>query len=148
MPTIYMTRGLPGSGKSTWAKAKAAESGALRWNNDEFCEMLTGRRYGRVDSKLLGQVRTQFIIAAVGRQADVIVDNTNLNPYTTKDVEATLSMLAQQAHGYVIINKLFPVTLEVAHERNARRDIPVPTDVIDNMHRKWILGGHWPELDV
>lgn len=142
MLTVTMCRGLVASGKSTWAKSQAAATGALRWNNDDYCEMLTGRRYGRVDGRLLAAQRRAFIHEASARRADIIIDNTNLNPYTTVEVEQAL------ATNYVLVDKFFPVALDVAQRRNDARDIPVPAHVIDNMHAKWIATGHWPQLDV
>ena len=42
MPKIILTRGIQGSGKSTWAKKWAEEDSEhrIRWNNDDFRRML------------------------------------------------------------------------------------------------------------
>lgn len=142
---IVMTRGLPGSGKSTWAKEFLAQQNErwYRWNNDDFCEMLTGVRFGRVNGKFLGQRRKGFILGAVRAGTNIILDNTNLNPYTTTEVEIVLEELRVECE---IENKFFPISLVDAIERDSRRDRPVGPDVILGMHSKWI--DKWPQLKV
>lgn len=146
MPKIIICRGLVASGKSTWARSEVVNTGALRWNNDDFCEMLTGRTYGRLDGALLSRFRTDFLVAAVESGADVIFDNTNLNPHTTREIELVLDGQPHAGVDYTIEDRFFPVPLEESHRRNALRDVPVPGKVIDMMHKRWIASGHWPEL--
>lgn len=148
MPSIIICRGLVASGKSTWARAEAANTGALRWNNDDFCEMMTGRRYGRIDGALLSRFRIDFLLSAVERGSDVIFDNTNLNPHTTREIELVLEGWKNGGEEYTIEDRFFPVPLEESHRRNSLRDVPVPANVIDTMHKRWIASGHWPQLKV
>lgn len=141
---IIMTRGLPGSGKSTWAKKFINDnSGYLRWNNDDFCYMLSGQIFGRVNGKLLSRSRKSFLVSAWRSGSNVVIDNTNLNPYTTREVKAVLDELSAD---YTIQNVFFPVSLQVAIERDRARDNPVGADVIVAMHDKWIQ--KWPALQV
>jgi predicted kinase len=57
-PTLHLTCGLPGSGKTTLARSLAAESGALRFTKDELVLALCGDLYDdavrdRVESALI-----------------------------------------------------------------------------------------------
>lgn len=86
MTTIYLTTGLPASGKSTWAKALVeARAGQLvRVNLDDIREMLGFGHTGPLEwSKELEQtalkVQDQAILGAVRLGKDVVVDNTHLN---------------------------------------------------------------------
>ena len=46
MSTVIFTKGLPASGKSTWAKAWAAEQpGRVRINSNDLRAMMGGERF-------------------------------------------------------------------------------------------------------
>jgi predicted kinase len=68
-PTLHLTCGLPGSGKTTLARRLAAESGALRFTKDELVLALGGDLYDdelrdRVEAAL---IELAFELLAVGR---------------------------------------------------------------------------------
>lgn len=140
-----MTRGLPASGKSTWAKqyVEYHDKPWYRWNNDDFCYMLTGKMFGRVDGKFLTQRRRGFILGAVRTGVNVILDNTNLNPYTTREVELVLDELGLDIE---IEEIFFPIALDEAIQRDAMREHSVGEEVIKSMYDKWI--DKWPQLKV
>lgn len=76
--TLYVTVGLPYSGKSTWAKKKAKEIGAAIVNPDAVRLALHGQRYAPqaeefVWSIVFCLVRSLFLAG----HTDVIVDATN-----------------------------------------------------------------------
>lgn len=75
--TIILTRGLPASGKSTWAKKMALETGAVRVNMDDIRGML-GLPFSKEAEELALKVQDQAILAAVKAGKDVIVDNTHI----------------------------------------------------------------------
>lgn len=81
LQTIFLMRGLPGSGKSTKAQEMlAANRFAIRVNKDKLREMLC---FGKYTPKIEGLVVEQeraITRAALSKGYDVIVDDTNLNP--------------------------------------------------------------------
>jgi predicted kinase len=79
MQTITLTRGLPASGKSTWAKAQVANSNGkiVRVNMDDIRSMLA-LPYSTYTEELALKVQDQAILAAVKAGRDVIVDNTHI----------------------------------------------------------------------
>jgi len=82
--TLYFLRGLPASGKTTWAKKKLADLNvggkklAVRTNKDEIRARL---RATGIDSetKVISR-ETELVTAALMSGKDVIVDNTHFKP--------------------------------------------------------------------
>ncbi|ANL66008.1 AAA ATPase domain-containing protein [Rhizobium phaseoli] len=79
MPTLYLTCGLPGSGKTSLAKIIEHEASALRLTGDDWMHKLypgistpeaeTGPCRGRVES-----LQWQIALRAIGLQCNVVVD--------------------------------------------------------------------------
>lgn len=137
---IILTRGLPGSGKSTWAIPFAKENDYLRWNNDEFTRMAADGDFDRVSYGLLTQMRRQFILNATSEQSRLIIDNTNLNPRTLQEVHDCIAI-----EGYEVEVKDFKVGLDECLRRNRERvDGRVPDKVIYGMVEKY--GHHYDWL--
>lgn len=79
---IILTRGIQGSGKSTWAKQWVAESPEtrVRFNNDDMrrsCSVymtFTNKR-----EKLITEMKKNFMASAMNIGFDIVADNMNLN---------------------------------------------------------------------
>ena len=84
MKTLYFLRGLPASGKTTWAKTRltALNSGgkiqAIRTNKDEIRARL--RRKGVNSESRVIRRETELVTKALKAGLDVIIDNTHFNP--------------------------------------------------------------------
>lgn len=81
MTKIILTRGLPASGKSTWAKAWVAAdpSSRLRVNRDDIRFQLYGKYWGEgVDENMVTKVEDAMVRAAVDAGKDVVIDATHL----------------------------------------------------------------------
>lgn len=93
MPTLYIMRGLPGSGKSTKAKEIAEKTGAFITSLDNMREYIAGSRdmwhskpaiFKKVGNAI-AQVQYSMIELHLSNGEDVIVDNMNLRiPYLKK----------------------------------------------------------------
>lgn len=78
---IIVTRGLPASGKSTWAKAWVAAdpSSRLRVNRDDIRQMLYGKYWGEgVDEAQVTKTEEALVTVAIKAGRDVVVDATHL----------------------------------------------------------------------
>lgn len=133
---IIMVRGLPASGKSTWAKQKMSELDMLRWNNDEFSYMATGIQgpasFHTMSGWLLRVARRDFYTACYAAGQSFIVDNTNLNPYTVEEVVESTGVYPE------IVD--FKTPVDECIRRDANREHSVGEDVILGMvDRYWRL---------
>ena len=81
---IYMTKGLPGSGKTTAAqKAMEQKRDMVRVGSDDLRKMLfnhSGGKFNKRDERFMLKVRDMIVQQAVANGTDVIVDATHLNP--------------------------------------------------------------------
>ncbi len=79
---IYIAMGLPGSGKSTWAKeeVKKSQGGIKRVNKDDLRAMLDISVWSKANEKFVLNVRDSIVNKALLDGLSVIVDDTNLHP--------------------------------------------------------------------
>jgi predicted kinase len=136
MAKLTITRGLPGSGKTTWAKA---QRDALRVNRDELRRMLHGGWTG--DDRAEKQVtRAQHatIEALLRAGGHVIADDTNL----AAKVVRTLTRVAEKAGAQVDVVDFTHVSLETCIQRDAERaeGEKVGEEVIRRMHERYLTG--------
>jgi predicted kinase len=81
MKTLYMTRGLPASGKTTAAKALiATQPGTKRFNKDDMRSMLDNGRWSKTNEEFVLTIRQCVVTGALGDGLHVIVDDTNFAP--------------------------------------------------------------------
>lgn len=87
MSTLTITRGLPGAGKTTWAKEIQAKHGSVRVNRDDLRRMLFGEAidYGDKQEKLVTQIQRDAIKASFKVGREVIADDTNLPPRRVRE---------------------------------------------------------------
>ncbi len=147
MTTLTATRGLPGSGKSTWTVQQLDSSapGTLaRCNRDSYRLMLHGRpRHG--DQVCEDQV-TIAQHAAIERLlragVDVIVDDTNLRQRNLRN----LAELAWRTGADFAVQDFTNVPLEECIRRDASRDghACVGEEVVRALHRKFLAGRALP----
>lgn len=135
MLEIIMLRGIPASGKSTWAKEQLTKYPGKykRINKDDLRAMLDNDQWSKENEEFVIELRDWVVWNGLARNFSIIVDDTNFNHEHEKVLrEIARSMRAQ----FRIID--FDVPLEVALERNAKRDKPVPEDVIQRMYKQYM----------
>lgn len=132
-PYIMFTRGIPGSGKSTWAhytaekfprgQVKTIALDDLRLAFDRA----TDHSAPRSAEDLVQDVQRHMVTTAVQAGHDVIVHNTHGSPKTP-------NMLRRETAGWatpVLVD--FTVDLDTAKQRDAARGRTVGADVIDKL---------------
>ncbi|MCA1799720.1 MAG: AAA family ATPase [Actinobacteria bacterium] len=143
---VYVTVGLPASGKSTWACQVAEQTGAMRWNNDEFSYMASGipgpGSFGRVSVNFLQEMMSSFIREATAAGRDVIVDNTNLHPMSIPRIESSIAV-----DKYELRVVTFEVPVAECVRRDAARTPGVGKEVILSMYHKYREHHPWMECE-
>lgn len=138
MKTLIMLKGLPASGKSTWAKQKATDHGYKRVNKDDLREMIDSSKWSKQNEKLILEARDSLVKLWLREGKHVIVDDTNFSPKH----ESKLKELAK-ANGAQFQIKYFDIDLDEAIRRDQLRQKSVGSKVIRSMWEKYIL----PSLD-
>lgn len=148
MSTLVITRGLPGCGKSTRARAWVAQDRAhrARVNRDTLRLMIDDGVFEKgVTERRIQIARDAVIFSLLKRDQDVICDDTNLPLRTVRD----LRKLAGRASADFEIWDMTDVPLATCIYQDCVREdkIPVGEDVIRDMHTRFIKGREYP-LDV
>lgn len=132
MSTLVITRGLPGSGKTTLARAWVAEapSARTRVNRDDLRANLYGRQtgldYAQEQSVTAAQHAAVRALLTVGR--DVIVDDTHLR---LRHARAWADLAVELGATFEVIDMKTPV--DECVRRDAARDRVVGADAIRRM---------------
>lgn len=134
MSQLILTRGIPASGKTTYAKVWVTNApNRVRVNRDDIRFQLYGVYFGPpIDEDVVTRVQRAMINAALSLGNDVIVDDTNLNDKFLK----RLVGVGHRAQAEVKIMD-FEIDLKEALRRNAARERQVPEDVIRKFHDKF-----------
>ena len=131
---LIMTKGLPASGKSTWAKEQVRKSGGhlKRVNKDDLRDMIDGGVWSIENEENIVRIRDTLIINLLGRGFSVVVDDTNLSPIH----EARLKQIAQNFSIDFEVESFLHVPLLVCIQRDLARPNSVGERVINSMFGK------------
>lgn len=145
---LILTRGIQGSGKSTWARKWVEEDPEhrIRINNDDIRNML-GVYWVTSREGLVSDIKKRAAQYAMYRNYDIVVDNMNLNPKEIKFWEdlvwahnETIShnvALDDKYDLYEIEYKDFFIPLEECIRRDAMRPNPIGEKVIRDTWRRY-----------
>jgi predicted kinase len=136
-PKLFVTRGVPGSGKTTVARDLVNQCiegfKVTRLNRDDFRRMMHGRRFGEGrQEQLVTAAQHAAILAVLSEGSDVIVDDTNLRDSQVR----TFERLADAAGAEVVIIDLRDVPLAECIRRDSLRegDRRIGADEIRRLH--------------
>lgn len=134
-PELIVLRGLPASGKSTWAKQQVLQGNGsiVRVSKDSLREMLDNSTFSKERERLIVAARDALVETYLAAGKTVIVDDTNYAPVH----EQTLRGIAAK-HGAELVVREFTVPLHVCIERDAQRALPVGEKVIRRMANQWL----------
>lgn len=134
MPTLYMTKGLPASGKTTWAREKVTAEGYVRVNKDDLRAMLfNGHSGGKMEGLVLS-ARNHLVISALNLGKNVICDDTNLNPKH----EEVLRGIARAQKASFVVQDFTNVAIEECISRDKKRPNYVGEGVIRQMYYQYL----------
>ncbi len=148
---MIVTRGLPASGKSTWARQYAREHpDTVIVCRDNIRAMLLGGASIDADhgyeeapaghEALVREIRNKAIVAAIRAGHDVIVGDTGLHPQTIFGLQEVIKSI--EDFGIVvtmIFQDFLDVPLEVCVERDAKRppETQVGQEQIRQLYKSW-----------
>lgn len=138
---FIICRGIPGSGKSTWAKKWAAEDEEhrIRINNDDIRNMLGP--YWVPKREHLVKYTTDIILTyAMEGGYNIVMDNMNLNDATIKELQKCVNNFNQNytcKWSYEISFKDFFISLEEAITRDSLRPHPIGEKTIKDIYRRY-----------
>lgn len=125
-----MTKGLPASGKTTWAKKQPA----VRVNKDDLRKMLHDGVWSKSNEKEVLMVRDAIINGLLLRGVDVVVDDTNLAPKHEKQ----LREIAINHEADFEVKDFTDVSPEECIKRDQKRVNYVGEKVIKDMYKKFV----------
>lgn len=139
---IIITRGLPGSGKTTWALKYIEDNPGKykRINRDTLRAMMDDGKWSPQNEKFVRSVRDTVINMALDSGFSVIVDDTNL-------ADSVVNQMCEIALNRDIgfSEQCFTdVPLATCIERDAARENPVGENVIRNMYHQHLGLLHKP----
>lgn len=135
MTKLIMLKGLPASGKSTWAKEQVRKGNGKvkRVNKDELRAMLDDGIWSKSNEHVVLLIRNKIIIEALKEGKDIIVDDTNFSP----DHEKVLRKFAMNFNADFEV-KFFDTWVEECILRDAKREKPVGEKVIRDMYARYL----------
>ena len=133
--TVTILKGLPASGKSTWAKEQVEkqQGKAKRINKDDLRVMLDEGKHSRGREAFILEARNALILAAISAGFNVFVDDTNLHEKHERDIRALVGDSAN-----IVIQDFTHVDVETCIERDRKRPNYVGERAIRQMYRDYI----------
>jgi predicted kinase len=137
MPRLIMLKGLPASGKTTWAKefiACGPKNSAKRVNKDDLRDMLDNGEWSKGNEEMVLAIRNYIIMKALANGKHVVVDDTNLAPKH----EENLRKLAEDFGATFEIKDFTHVPVAECIKRDAVRANSVGKEVIVDVYHRFI----------
>jgi len=141
MTRLLITRGLPASGKTTFARKLQPQ--VVRVNRDDLRVMLHGQRlFSQRAEAQVTHAQRAAVEALLRAHSDVIVDDTNLRAKTVRD----WAELAARLHATFEVHDFTDVPLDECVRRDAERaeEVRVGEEGIRRMHERYLAGRRLP----
>jgi len=136
---IEILKGLPASGKSSYAKEEVAKSPStvIRINKDDLRQMFFGSHFSKKNENFVLEMRDSAIRNAIKMgYSCIIVDDTNLHP---KHEEQIRYISDSYSNVEVMINDSFcDVSVEECLSRDKKRENSVGYKIIMNMFNSFL----------
>ena len=144
MKKTILTRGIPASGKSTWAKQEVLKDPehSVRINRDDLRNM-SGQYWVPAREDYIKACKSTILINAINFKFNtIIIDEMNLNPKETGHLKGVISMMNETIKDvedkYIVEIKDFTnVPLDICLERDSKRENPIGEKVIRGIFNKY-----------
>lgn len=134
MQEIIFCKGLPASGKSTWAKQFCIDNPTfVRINKDDIRELLGSPKFSREFESSVLSIQRKMGEAILESGKSLIIDDTN---FSQKHWEYWMGV-ANRLHLY-IAQRYFDTPIEECIERDSKREKSVGKEVIMGMYKTYI----------
>ena len=131
---IIILQGLPGSGKTTWAKSFCQINlNYVRINRDDLRNM-SGKYWVPSRESYITSLEQTAVSLALEAGYNVILDSTNFND----KVHAWVQKIAETFLDTEVEVKFFDVSVKECIKRDSKRESPVGEEVIINMAKKYL----------
>ena len=155
MKKVLILKGLPGSGKSTFAKKLVTEKPNTwkRINKDDLRAMLDNSHYSKGNEKFVLKMRDIMIHQALLDGKSVVSDDTNLHPrHETRIKQVVHEYCKETGHEVKVEVQLIDTPLEECIKRDLQRPVSVGERVIREAYNKYFLkrndrGPHYSKQD-
>ena len=140
MKKVIICKGLPASGKSTFARQLVQEKKGMykRINKDDLRAMLDAEEHSKSNEKFIVKTRDYLIIEALKHGKHVIIDDTNLAPKHEANIRQLVKEYCKETNQTVIVEvKMFDVPVEECIRRDLKRVKSVGERVIRQLHKDY-----------
>ena len=137
---VIMTKGLPASGKSTWAKEQVSKGNWKRINKDDLREMLDNSKWSKDNEKFVIHTRDHLLYLALQEGYSVIIDDTNLAPKHEQRIRDLVNTWNKNKNDNVefSVKDFTDVSLEECIKRDTNRAKSVGEKVIRGMYKQFL----------
>ena len=142
MYTIILTRGIQGSGKSTWAKEWVAEDSEnrIRINFDDLRNMMGNYKVEnwKLRETIINDMFVSFMKSAMENHYGIVVDNMNLSDSAVNRVEKIIEEYNKNhREQYTYEFKNFFTDVNECIARDKKRLMPIGEDIIRKTWRTY-----------
>lgn len=136
MKRLILTKGLPASGKTTWAKTlvRKKKGAWVRVCVDDMRNMCFDGWRSRTTEKALVDMRDRLILRSLENNQHVVVDEMNLSSESSDYFEKLVTELATVE----VEDRFLTVSLEECIKRDLKRQNSVGEKTIRSLHRKHV----------
>lgn len=144
---VIICRGIPASGKSTWAKQWVSQSpkNRIRINYDDM-RMMFGEYWvpHRENFPFLKDIRNSILRDAILNDFDIVIDNMNLNSKEINDIRYQVQEFCYERsckegknikYDFEFVD--FKTPLEECIKRDSKRPIKIGEETITNIYNKY-----------
>jgi len=142
---IILTRGLPASGKSTWAKEQVAKGNGKvkRVNKDDLRDMIDAGIWSKTNEQMILNARDALVALFISNKEveTVIVDDTNFEEKHFNTMVGYADSYTKLCNRDITVEykDFLDVSLDECLHRDSLRAKPVGEKVIKGMHQRYIL---------
>jgi predicted kinase len=140
MQKLIYTKGLPASGKSTWARSMVEKHDYMkRVNKDDLRSMIDNNIWSWENEKFILKIRDQIIERTLIDGHSIIVDDTNLAPkHVTRFHEIVNAINDVHKLNIKVQEQFFDISVEECIRRDLNRERSVGEKVIRDMYNKYL----------